>query len=69
MTLAHFDAFPGRSKGYATLPEELRRQFAADVPRWSQFIATEAARFNYPYIDTFGNFSVRIDEAIDLLRG
>jgi len=63
MTLEHFDQFPGRSLGYAMLPEEMRRQFAQDVPRWSEFIRQEAERFGYPYVDMIDDFSSRLREA------
>ncbi|MCA1598145.1 MAG: hypothetical protein LC769_03845, partial [Chloroflexi bacterium] len=38
MTLERFDRFPGRSRGYGSLPETRRRQIVQDVPRWSAFI-------------------------------
>ncbi|MEZ4682357.1 MAG: hypothetical protein R2932_49950 [Caldilineaceae bacterium] len=68
MTLEHFDRFPGRSQGYANLPEQMRRQFAQDVPRWSAFVQQEAARFALAYIDTSGNFSAHLQAAEALLR-
>jgi 2-phosphoglycerate kinase len=63
MTLKSFDQFPGRSPGYAALPEARRRQIAEDVPRWSTFIRQEAERFSYPYIDTVSCFPDRLAEA------
>jgi 2-phosphoglycerate kinase len=63
MTLEQFDQFPGRSRGYASLPKEVRRQFAQDVPLWSEFIRQEAERFGYPYIDTIDDFPSRMSEA------
>ncbi len=63
MTLERFDRFPGRSRGYARLPEEMRRQFAQDVPLWSDFIRQEAERWGYPYIDMSDDFPSRLDEA------
>ena len=63
MTLECFDQFPGRSKGYATLPEALRRQIVQDVPRWSDFVRQEAKRFGYSYIDMAGDFASRLSEA------
>lgn len=63
MTLEKLAQFPGRSPGYARLPEELRRQIAEDVPRWSAFIRQEADRFGYTYIDTVGAFPQRLAEA------
>ena len=62
MTLEHFDQF-GRSRGYATLPEEMRRQIAEDVPLWSEFIRQEAERFGHPYIDMIDDFPSRLREA------
>lgn len=67
MTLDRFDRYPGRSHGYAKLPEEIRRQFAQDVPRWSEFVRQEAARFGYPYIDTSDDFPARLLEAETIL--
>ena len=63
MTLEQFDQFPGRSRGYASLPEEVRRQFAQDVPLWSDFIRQEAERFGHPYVDTSDDFPARMSEA------
>ena len=63
MTLARFDNFPGHSRGYAALPEAVRRQFAADIPPWSRFIQQEAERFNYPFIDMSDDFQTRLNEA------
>lgn len=63
MTLDRFDRFPGRSHGYANLPEPTRRQFVADVPRWSEFVRQETKRFGYPYLDTSENFAARLLEA------
>lgn len=67
MTLETFDQFPGRSRGYSYLPEEMRRQIVLDVPLWSEFIRREAERFGYPYFDMIGDFSQRLDEAESLL--
>ena len=67
MTLDRFDRFPGRSQGYANLPEELRRRFARDVPRWSEFIRQEAGRFGCPYVDMSDDFPLRLREAEALL--
>jgi 2-phosphoglycerate kinase len=63
MTLVHFDQFPGRSRGYAGLPEEMKLQIVHDVPLWSEFIQQEAERFGYPYVDMIGDFSSRLQEA------
>jgi len=63
MDLVRFDQFPGRSRGYAGLPEEVRRQFAGDIPRWSTFIRQEAERFGYPYLDMSEDFPARLIEA------
>jgi len=63
MTLGTLDQFPGRSSGYAGLPDEMRRQIAQDVPLWSEFIRQECERFGYPYIDMTGDFNERIDQA------
>jgi hypothetical protein len=67
MTIEHFDQFPGRSRGYAFLPEEMRHQIVHDVPRWSEFIRGEAELFGYPYIDMTGDFSSRLHEAEAML--
>ena len=67
MTLETFDEFPGRSRGYSSLPEEMRRQIVQDVPRFSEFIREEAERFGYPYFDTSGDFAGRLNEAEAML--
>ena len=67
MTLEHFDQFPGRSRGYSGLPEELRLQFAKDVPFWSEFIRQECESFGYPYIDTVNDFSQQLAQAESIL--
>jgi 2-phosphoglycerate kinase len=63
MTLERFDRFPGRSRGYASLPKEIRRQFAQDIPLWSEFVRQESERFGYPYVDMIGDFPSRLSEA------
>ncbi|MBI5650308.1 MAG: hypothetical protein HZC40_07680 [Chloroflexi bacterium] len=67
MTLEHFDQFPGRSVGYGGLPEELRRQFAKDVPLWSAFIQQECEGFGYPYVDMANDFPNRLMQAESIL--
>lgn len=63
LTLAQFDAFPGRSRGYASLPMDLRQRIADDVPRWSAFVAQEAGAFGYRYVDTSDDFESSLTEA------
>ena len=63
MALEDFTQFPGRSKGYATLPEAHRRQIVEDVPHWSAFIRQEAERLGYPYVDMVGDFSQHLTKA------
>ena len=63
MTLEHFDRFPGRSRGYGSLPEARRRQIVQDVPRWSAFLRQEAERWGYAYVDMVGDFPQRLLEA------
>jgi hypothetical protein len=63
MTLEHLSQFPGRSQGYGSLSEALRRQIVEDVPRWSAFIRQEADRFGYVYVDMVSNFPQRLTEA------
>ena len=63
ITLERFDRVPGRSRGYAGLPDELRRQIVHDVPLWSEFIRQEAARFGYPYVDMIDDYASRQLEA------
>jgi hypothetical protein len=67
MTLEAFDRFPGRSRGYAGLPETVRSQFAQDIPLWSEFVRQEAGRFGCPYIDMSDDFQSRLNEAETLL--
>lgn len=69
MTPERFDQFPGRSPGYAALPEAQRIQFARDIPGWSDFIRQEAARFELPYVDTSEDFPLRLSQAQALLTG
>jgi len=63
MTLARFDQFPGRSQGYASLPEAMRRQIVHDVSRWSEFIWQECVLSGYRYIDMSDDFAARLHEA------
>ena len=58
-----FDRFPGRSRGYSTQPEEVRAQFARDIPLWREFIRHEAERCSCPYIEMSDNFQSRLIEA------
>lgn len=67
LTLERFEQFPGRSRGYAALPPDFKRQIVQDVPRWSQFIAGEAAAAGCPYVDTSGDFAAQLAEAERLL--
>jgi hypothetical protein len=67
MTLEHFDQYPGHSRGYSGLPEELRRQFAKDVPLWSEFIRQECESFGYSYIDTVNDFAQQLVQAESIL--
>jgi len=63
MSLEVFDQYPGKSKGYARLPEELRRQFSKDIPQWSTFVQKEAERFHCSYFDMSDEFPLRLSEA------
>lgn len=63
LSLAQFDEFPGRSRGYASLPLETRQQITQDVPRWSEFVARQASIFGCRYIDTSDDFASRLKEA------
>ena len=63
MTLEKLDQFPGRSVGYGYLPEARRRQIAADVPIWSEFIRQEAERFHFAYVDTANDFPRCLEQA------
>lgn len=67
MNLDRFDRFPGHSIGYTFLPEETRRQFAQDIPGWSEFIRQEAEKFGCPYVDMSDDFEARLGEAAALL--
>jgi 2-phosphoglycerate kinase len=67
MTREHLDQFPGRSRGYRSLPEEFRRQIAKDVPLWSELIRREAEHCGFPYIDTAHDFPNRLRQAESLL--
>ena len=63
MTLERFDRFPGRSRGCASLPNEVRREFAPDIPVWGDVIRQEAQRFGCPYVDVSDEFPSRLSEA------
>jgi hypothetical protein len=63
LTLEDLNQFPGRSRGYGSLPEALRLQIVQDVPCWSAFIRQEAERFGYVYIDMVSAFAQRLAEA------
>jgi hypothetical protein len=67
MTLEKFDKFPGRSVGYAQLPEEFRRQIVTDVPLWSEFIRRECEGFGYPYVDMAEDFPNRLIQVESIL--
>ena len=67
MTLERLDRFPGRSRGYASLPEEMRVQIVQDVPLWSELVQQEAKRFGFPYVDMSDDFSARLNEADAML--
>ena len=69
MTLERFDRFPGRSRGYSRLPEDVRQQMVDDILLWSEFIKREANRFGYPYVDMVEKFHSRLDEAEAILKG
>ena len=67
MTLEAFDQYPGHSRGYSHLPDEVKRQIVHDVPLWSEVIRQEAKRFSLPYLDTSYDFAQRIKEALTIL--
>ena len=67
MTLNRFDQFPGHSRGYSFLSEEVRLCFVDAVPLWSHFIEEETDRFGYPYVDMIGDFPSCLDRAETLL--
>jgi len=67
MTRERFEQFPGRSRGYASLPDEFKRQIVHDVPLWSAFIQQEAQRFDYAYVDMSDDFPSRLREAEAML--
>jgi hypothetical protein len=69
MTPDRFDRFPGHSIGYSFLPEKMRRQFASDIPGWSEYVRKEAERFGYAYIDVSDDFQLHLDEAASFLTG
>lgn len=69
MTLERLDRFPGRSRGYADLPGEVRSRIAQDIPRWSEYVRQEALRFGCPYLDMGDDFHSGLREAEALLTG
>jgi hypothetical protein len=46
---------------------EIRRQFAQDIPLWSEYIRQEAERFSLHYVDMIGDFHSRLSEADAIL--
>lgn len=64
MTPERFDQYAGN---YARLPEGVRRQMAAGIAAWSQFIQQEAERFGYAYVDTGEDFFERLKLAEEIL--
>jgi hypothetical protein len=62
MTIEKLDRYPGRSPGYAYLPEELRHRIAHDVPLWSEFVRQECERCGQPYVDMADDFPQRLRE-------
>jgi hypothetical protein len=67
MTLDRFDQFPGHSRGYASLPKDVRLKIVDDVPLWSSFIEQETNRFGYPFIDMVDDFPSCLDRAETML--
>lgn len=67
MNLTRFDQYPGKSRGYARLPQEMRQQMVSDIPLWSQYIQQETIQFGYPYVDMTGEFPSRLAEAEAIL--
>ena len=67
MTPERFDRFPGHSPGYTFLPEDERRQFAGDIPKWSAFMKQMAEREGCPYLDMSEDFPSRLDQAETIL--
>src|SRR5262249_36207054 len=67
MTLERFAQFPGQSKGYIGLPEEVQRQIVQHVPMHSELVRQEAERFGYQYVDMGRGFDVALGKADRLL--
>lgn len=67
MSLERFDKYPGHSPGYSRLPKDMRKQFAQDIPLWSNYIQQETKNFGYPYVDMSENFHLQLAEADKLL--
>lgn len=67
MTVERLDAYPGRSRGYAELPIELKYQIATDVPQWSEYVAQEAEAYGYGYVDTGADFERQLQRAEAML--
>lgn len=67
LTFEQFDRFPGRSRGYAALPEALRKRIVEDIPSWSDFVRHDAQQLGYPYLDMSGDFLSRLHAAETML--
>jgi hypothetical protein len=63
LTLAELDQFTGRSRGYAALAEDVKRQITRHVPMHSEIVRQEAKRYLFPYFDMSGDFSTCLHEA------
>lgn len=63
MTRERFEQFPGQSKGYVGLPEDLQQRIVQHVPMHSEQIRRESEHFGFPYIDMVGDFEARLREA------
>ena len=69
MTLERLDQFPGHSKGYGGLRDEMRRQIVVDVPLWSEYIRQKCEGSGYRYVDMADDFPRRLREAESVLMG
>ncbi len=64
LSLEDFSQYPGRSPGYLTIPEEMKRQIVRDVPLWSEFIQRECNTFGFPYVDMSTDFKGHLGDIV-----
>jgi hypothetical protein len=68
MSLDRLDQFPGHSRGYAFLPDDVRNTIIADIPPWSDLVQQQAKQYGYTFIDMIDDFPSRLNDAEEALE-